>query len=83
MDEIGALSICLQEKSNGSSTWTTIETYSYTDYPHMLGYNDNLYISSVYYSGEAGCSYRAYITVWAGKDGNGDSREILTDTVIA
>ena len=81
MDEIGALSIRLQEKSDDSSTWTTIRTYSYTNYPNMLGYDDNLYISSVNYSGKAGYSYKAEITVWAGKDGDGDSRVIVTDTV--
>jgi hypothetical protein len=82
MDEIGTLSIRLQEKSSGSSTWTTVKTYSYTSYPNMLSYNKNLYISSVYYSGKPGYSYRAYVTVWAGNDGNGDSRQIVTDTVI-
>jgi hypothetical protein len=83
MDEIGALSIRLQEKSSTSSTWSTVETYSYTDYSNMLGYNDNLYISSVDYSGKDGYYYRAEVTIWAGKDGDGDSRVILTDTVVA
>lgn len=83
MDEIGALSIRLQEKPSGSTTWTTVETYSYVDYPNMLGYNDNFYYSSVDYSGTDGYSYRAYVTIWAGQDGDGDSRVILTDTVVA
>ena len=81
MDEIGALSIRLQNNSSGS--WTTVKTYSYTNYPNMLGYDDRFYVSSVDYSGVAGYSYRAEITVWAGKDGDGDSRVILTDAVIA
>jgi len=83
MDEIGALSIRLQQKPSGSSTWTTIQTYSYTNYTNMLAYNTFYYGSSVSYSGLSGYSYRAYVTVWAGKDGSGDSREILTATVIA
>lgn len=83
MDEIGALSIRLQQKPSGSSTWTTVQTYSYTNYPNMLAYNTYYYGSSVNYSGLSGYSYRAYVTVWAGKNGNGDSREILTSTVIA
>lgn len=83
MDEIGALSIRMQEKRSGSSTWTTVKTYSYTDYPDMLGYDDNFYSSSVDYSGKSGYSYRAEVTVWAGKDGNGDSRVITTSTVTA
>lgn len=83
MDEIGALSIRLQERPSGSSTWTTIKTYSYTNYSNMLDYDNYHYGSSVSYSGKAGYSYRAYVTVWAGKNGAGDSREILTDTVVA
>lgn len=83
MDEIGALSIRLQERPSGSSTWTTIKTYSYVNYPNMLDYDNFYYGSSVSYSGKAGCSYRAYVTVWAGVDGSGDSREILTSTIVA
>lgn len=83
MDEIGALSIRLQQRSDESSTWKTIKTYSYTDYSNMLANDKDFYVSSVDYSGTEGYSYRAYVTVWAGKDGDGDSREILTDTVSA
>jgi len=83
MDEIGALTVLLQQKPSGSSTWTTIKRYSYIDYPNMLGYNTHYHPSSVSYSGVSGYYYRAYVTVWAGKDGGGDSRQILTAEVIA
>ncbi len=83
MDEIGALSIRLQQRSDESSTWKTIKTYSHADYSNMLANDKDFYVSSVDYSGTEGYSYRAYVTVWAGKNGNGDSREILTDTVVA
>lgn len=83
MDEIGVLSIRLQEKSSTSSTWTYVQSYSHVDYPDLLGYNTSFYSSGVYYSGKAGYSYRAEVTVWAGKNGNGDSRVILTDAVSA
>lgn len=83
MDEIGALSVRLQQKSTSSSTWKTIKTYSYTNYSNMLVNDKDFYVSSVDYSGTEGYSYRAYVTVWAGKDGEGDSREILTETVVA
>ena len=83
MDDIGALSIRLQEKASGSSTWTTVKAYSHTNYTNMLSSDNDYYGSSVSYSGKAGYSYRAYITVWAGKNGSGDSREILTSTVVA
>lgn len=82
MDEIGALSVRLQQRFDSSSTWKTIKTYSYTDYSNMLVNDKDFYVSSVDYSGIDGYSYRAYVTVWAGKDGSGDSREILTETVV-
>jgi hypothetical protein len=83
MDEIGALSIRLQERPSRSTIWTTVKSYSYSNYPNMLGYNTSFYASSVSYSGRVGYSYRAYVTVWAGLDGLGDSREILTSTIVA
>ncbi len=83
MDEIGALSIRLQEKSSTASTWTDVKSFNHTDYPNLLGYDDNFYYSSVNYSGKVGYSYRAYVTIWAGQNGDGDSRVILTDTVVA
>lgn len=83
MDEIGSLSMRLQQRPSGSSTWTTVKTYSYTDYTNMLGYDNISYGSSVSYSGVSGYSYRAYVTVWAGLAGGGDSRDILTAAVVA
>ena len=49
----------------------------------MLVNDKTFYASSVDYSGTKGSSYRAYVTVWAGKNGDGDSREILTNIVVA
>lgn len=83
MDEIGALSIRLQQRSNSSLTWKTIKTYSYTDYSNMLANNKTFYAFNVDYSGIKGYSYRAYVTIWTGKDGDGDSREMLTNTIVA
>ena len=82
MDEIGALTIILQKSSN-ETTWSTVKTFSYSDYPNMMEYDSVDCVSGVYYSGTEGMYYRAYVTVWAGKDGNGDSRQILSATVQA
>jgi hypothetical protein len=83
MDEIGALSISLQEKSSASAAWNDVKTYSHFNYPALLGSNTNYYYSHVSYSGTAGYLYRAYVTVWAGKNGGGDSRSVTTGTVVA
>ena len=77
MDEVGVLTIRLQEQAPGSSTWTTVKTYSHTNYPDLLRYNYDIHYGHVDYIGRAECSYRAYVTVWAGKNGDGDSRIIL------
>lgn len=39
--------------------------------------------SSIYYFGKAGYSYKAELTIWAEKSGDGDSRVITTSSVIA
>jgi hypothetical protein len=83
MDEIGVLTIRIQEKPSGSSTWTTVQTFMHTDYPELLEYNDSFHWGHVDYSGTKGYSYRAYVTVWAGEDGDGDSRVITTEAIIA
>lgn len=77
MDEVGVLTIRLQEQAPGSSTWTTVKTYFHTDYPDLLSYNDDLHYGHVDYKGTVGYSYQAYVTIWAGKNGDGDSRIIL------
>lgn len=77
MDEIGALEIQLFE-SKDQENWTWIKTYSFTDYPEMLGYNDFSHTGHIEYSGTIGRYYKAYVCVWAGKDGAGDSRYFWT-----
>lgn len=77
MDEIGALEIRLYE-SKDNETWTWIKTFDYTDYPDMLGYDDFAHTGHVQYSGTIGRYYKAYVCIWAGKNGNGDTRYIWT-----
>lgn len=73
MDDIGVLSIELYKiNSNGSLTW--LKTFLPEDYPTMLTTNDNYHCSCVSYQGTAGTQYKAYVCIWAGKDGDGDSR---------
>ena len=79
MDEIGALDIWLYE-STDNETWTQVESYHFLDNPGMLGYNDYIYSSHVEYAGTIGRYYKAYVCVWAGKDGDGDSRFFWTSS---
>ena len=73
MDEIGALEIQLYE-SKDNENWTWVKTFDYTDYPDMLGYDDYSHVGHIEYSGTIGRYYKAYVCVWAGKNGAGDTR---------
>lgn len=73
MDEIGALSIRLYEvKADGSLTW--IKTFLHDDYPNMLATDDYYHCSYVSYQGSSSKTYKAYVCIWAGKNGSGDTR---------
>lgn len=74
MDEIGALSIMLYESSDGVN-WTRVHTFLHEDCDTMLIHND-CYISShvSYPNGSTSKQYKAYVGVWAGKNGDGDTR---------
>ena len=82
MDEIGALEIYLYE-SKDNENWTWVKTFEHQDYTDMLEYNDYTYTSHVEYSGTIGRYYKAYVCVWAGKDGDGDTRYFWTPAVKA
>ncbi|MBO5836986.1 MAG: hypothetical protein J6Q92_03735 [Oscillospiraceae bacterium] len=79
MDEIGALEIWLYE-SKDNENWTWIKTYEYQDYSGMLGYNDYTHTGHIEYSGTIGRYYKAYVCVWAGKNGDGDTRYFWTNS---
>lgn len=73
LDEIGALSIQIYE-SKDNSTWTWKKTFTHDSTSGMLAYNKFFYESHVDYQGVAGRYYKAYICIWGGKDGAGDTR---------
>lgn len=73
MDEIGVLSIILYEV-NSDGSLTRIKTFLYEDYSSMLAYDDYYHCSYVSYKGSSSKTYKAYVCIWAGKNGNGDTR---------
>ena len=77
MDEIGVLEIQLYE-SKDNETWTWVKTFDYTDYSSMLGYDNYYHDGYIEYNGTIGRYYKAYVCVWAGKDGDGDTRYFWT-----
>lgn len=78
MDDIGVLKVMLYESTDGGETWTWLKTYSHEKNEGMLG-QDKLYHSGyVEYAGTIGRYYKAYVCIWAGKDGDGDTRYMWT-----
>ena len=82
MDELGALHIFLYE-SRDNVTWEHVETFSHVDNSNMLLENDVFHMDHVTYQGVRGRYYKAYVCIWAGKDGGGDSRYLWTSVKIA
>ena len=73
MDEIGVLSIELYEVSRtGQETW--IKTFLHEDHASMLATDDWYHASYVSYQGSTTKTYKAYVCIWAGKNGSGDTR---------
>lgn len=79
MDTLGALTIQIYESTN-NSTWTWKKSFSNGNYPSMVGYDDYYHSGHVDYQGVAGRYYRAYVCIWAGKDGDGDTRYFYTSS---
>ena len=77
MDEIGVTSIRLYE-STDNVNWTRVKTYSHENYSSMLAEDDWIHSSYVSYNGVAGRYYKAYVCIWAGKNGSGDTRYMWT-----
>ncbi len=82
LDEIGALEIQVFE-SKDNSTWTWVDTFIYTDYPDMLGYTDFSHSGHIQYNGTIGRYYKAYVCIWGGRNGDGDTRYFWTNSVKA
>lgn len=74
MDEIGVLKIMLYESSDNGNTWTWVKTFLHEDYTSMLASNDYYHCSYVSYKGSSSKTYKAYVCIWAGKNGSGDTR---------
>ena len=77
MDTLGALTIRIYESTDGTN-WTWKKSFSNGNYPELIGYNDYFHTGHVDYQGVIGRYYRAYVTIWAGKNGQGDSRYFYT-----
>ena len=77
MDTIGALTIRIYE-SRDNSNWTWVKSFTHESTAGMLDYDDHYHSGHVDYQGVVGRYYKAYVCIWAGKDGGGDTRYFYT-----
>lgn len=77
IDELGCLSISVYE-STDNINWTWKKTFTHDSTTGMLGYNCHSQYGHVDYQGVAGRYYKAFVTIWGGDNGAGDSRSFWT-----
>lgn len=77
LDELGCLSVSIYE-STDNSTWTWVKTFTHDSTSGMLGYNKYYHGGHVNYQGVAGRYYKAYVCIWGGDNGAGDTRYFWT-----
>ena len=80
MDQIGATEIDLYERENSYSSWNLVKTFLSTDSTYasaMIASNASFKYDYVSYSGNSSYQYKAYVTIYAEKDGGSDSRDII------
>lgn len=73
MDEIGATQLYLYESSDGVN-YNMVKSYRHSNYSNMLAYNTSAHASYMTYEGNANYYYKAYVCVYAGRNGGGDAR---------
>ena len=77
LDSIGALHISIYQ-STDNVNWEWYKSYSHENYSHLLSYNDNYHCGYVECQGVPGRYYKAYVCIWGGSDGDGDTRYFYT-----
>lgn len=82
MDELGTLRIGIYE-STDNVNWTWKKTFTHNTTPGMLGYDVVFHSGHVDYQGVAGRYYKAYVCVWGGENGQGNTRYFFTSAKLA
>lgn len=79
MDYVGVTEIYLYEKTSNYGSWTLVQTYLSSDPTYtasMMEINSSFKDDYVTYAGNSSYQYKAYVTVYAEKDGGSDSRTV-------
>lgn len=81
MQQLGATEIQIKEQVG--STWTTVRTYRYQDYPNLMGNNTIRHTGNITFPGIAGRTYMAHITFYAANAKGSETQVITTSPVTA
>lgn len=73
MEEIGATEIYLYESTDGVN-YSMVKSYRDSNYPSMIAFNTSYHGGYMTYYGNANCYYKAYVCVFASRNGGGDAR---------
>lgn len=73
MDEVGVTRILLYEVTSDGSL-KSVKTFQSDDYSSMVKTNSSYIYSYVTYYGPSSKTYKAHVSFWAGKNGDGDAR---------
>ena len=79
LDSIGALTIQIYQ-STDNVNWTWYKSFAHENNPQMLSFNDNYHSGYVECQGIPGKYYKAYVCIWGGSDGDGDTRYFYTSS---
>lgn len=79
LDTIGALTIQIYQ-STDNVNWEWYKSFAHENNPQMLSYNDNYHSGYVECQGVPGRYYKAYVCIWGGSDGGGDTRYFYTSS---
>ncbi len=79
MNQLGVTEIQIKEKTGTS--WNTVRTYRYENYPELMGHNLSRHTGSITFPGIAGRTYIARVTFYAA-DANGDESQIITTSSV-
>ncbi len=80
MDYVGVTEIYLYEKTSTYGSWNLVKTFLSSDATYaasMIESNASFKDDYVAYSGNSSYQYKAYVTVYAEKNGGSDSRNIV------
>lgn len=80
MDKVGVTEIYLYERVSSNDDWSLVMTWLSSDPNYMstmIGTNTTSKVDKVSYAGTSTYQYKAYVTVYAEKNGGSDSRNLI------